>query len=278
MGRARPQARASSARCRRRTPSVGAHLVMAGRLHGRRPGLAYEHAQAAVRRAGRVGSCARPRPGRVPTGRYAEALRELRTRPPACPASRAPRGEADCERGLGRPERALGARRREALADSRPTTQARDCAIVASGPGSTWASTRRPCPRSSAPQRPGPVRGRLRERLAGGDRSAVLDALGQAAPRTTRRSPADGSRRSSPRRAPMGRETEVADDDVARRSTTVLDRPMTHVPDGTDVPASGVRRRVARPRRRRLPRASRRAVRVRGDRSGRARLAWVPCT
>lgn len=72
------------------------------------PELAYEHAQAAVRRAGRIDVVREA--GALTayaTERYAEALRELRTvrRLSGIDAHRAM--EADCERGLGRPERAL---------------------------------------------------------------------------------------------------------------------------------------------------------------------------
>jgi tetratricopeptide (TPR) repeat protein len=102
------------ARARLRTLSkanaevVGAHLVMAGRLMDENADLAYEHAQAAVRRAGRVDVVreAAALTGYA-SGRYAEALRELRTvrRLSGVDAHRAI--EADCERGLGRPDRAL---------------------------------------------------------------------------------------------------------------------------------------------------------------------------
>lgn len=87
---------------------VAKHLVMVGRLLDDAPEHAYEHAQAAVRRAGRV-DVVREAAGLAAyrTGRYAEALRELRT-------ARRLNGSddhipviADCERGLGRPERAL---------------------------------------------------------------------------------------------------------------------------------------------------------------------------
>src|SRR5699024_1832542 len=72
------------------------------------PEHAYEHAQAAVRRAGRVDVV---REAAALTayaiGNYAEALREFRTvrRLSGIDLHRA--AEADCERGLGRPERAL---------------------------------------------------------------------------------------------------------------------------------------------------------------------------
>jgi tetratricopeptide (TPR) repeat protein len=81
---------------------------MAGRLLDDDPELAYQHAAAAARRAGRVGTV-REAAGLAAyrSGRYAEALSELR-------AARRITGDhstlavmADCERGLGRPERAL---------------------------------------------------------------------------------------------------------------------------------------------------------------------------
>ena len=81
---------------------------MAGRLIDTDPELAYEHAQAAVRRAGRV-DVAREAAGLTAyrTGRYAEALRELRTVRRLNGSSEHLPIMADCERGLGRPERAL---------------------------------------------------------------------------------------------------------------------------------------------------------------------------
>lgn len=102
------------ARARLRTLSkanaerVGQHLVMAGRLMDENADLAYEHAQAAVRRAGRVDVVREAAAlTAYASGRYAEALRELRTvrRLSGVDAHRAV--EADCERGLGRPDRAL---------------------------------------------------------------------------------------------------------------------------------------------------------------------------
>jgi len=81
---------------------------MAGRLIDTDPELAYEHAQAAVRRAGRV-DVVREAAGLTAysTGRYAEALRELRTVRRLNGSSEHLPIMADCERGLGRPERAL---------------------------------------------------------------------------------------------------------------------------------------------------------------------------
>lgn len=88
--------------------AVARHLVMAGRLLEEDPEAAYRHAMAAQGRAARVGAV-REAAGLAAyaTGRFAEALAELR-------AARRITGDnsllpvmADCERGLGRPERAL---------------------------------------------------------------------------------------------------------------------------------------------------------------------------
>ena len=88
--------------------AVGRHLVMAGRLLDEDPETAYAHAVAAKGRAGRV-AAVREAVGLAAylTGRFAEALAELR-------AARRISGDqsslpvmADCERGLGRPEKAL---------------------------------------------------------------------------------------------------------------------------------------------------------------------------
>ncbi len=88
--------------------TVARHLVVTGRLLDLDPEAAYRHAMAAQRRAGRIGSV-REAAGLAAyrAGRYEEALRELR-------AARRLTGSdvhwpvmADCERGLGRPERAV---------------------------------------------------------------------------------------------------------------------------------------------------------------------------
>jgi tetratricopeptide (TPR) repeat protein len=88
--------------------AVARHLVTAARLLDDDPELAYQHAVAARERAGRVGAV-REAVGLAAyrCGRFAEALAELR-------AARRITGDqsqlpvlADCERGLGRPERAL---------------------------------------------------------------------------------------------------------------------------------------------------------------------------
>lgn len=112
--------------------AVARHLVTAGRLLDDEPEAAYAHATEAVRRAGRV-DVVREAAGITAyrTGRYAEALRELRT------ARRLGGGDdhiplmADCERGLGRPERAL-ALAAEHAAGLAPDVAA-ELAIVVSG-------------------------------------------------------------------------------------------------------------------------------------------------
>ncbi|WP_256970924.1 hypothetical protein [Cellulomonas iranensis] len=87
---------------------VGRHLVMVGRLIDDDPEAAYEHAQAAVRRAGRV-DVVREAAGLAAyrTGRFAEALRELRTVRRLNGSSEHLPVMADAELGLGRPERAI---------------------------------------------------------------------------------------------------------------------------------------------------------------------------
>ncbi len=88
---------------------VARHLVMAGQLAEEDPEKAYKHARAARRLASRVG-IVREAAGLAAyhAGEWAEALAELRA------ARRLSAGSdsylpvmADCERGLGRPERAL---------------------------------------------------------------------------------------------------------------------------------------------------------------------------
>lgn len=112
---------------------VGAHLVMAGRLLETDPEQAYLHAQAAVRRAGRI-DVVREAAGIAAyrTGRYAEALRELRTVRRLNGSSEHLPLMADAERGLGRPERAIALAQSEEAAtlDSEARTE---LAIVVSG-------------------------------------------------------------------------------------------------------------------------------------------------
>ncbi|MDC4233398.1 HAD-IIA family hydrolase [Actinomyces sp. B33] len=87
---------------------VARHLVMAGQLIDLDPEQAYQHAMAASSRAGRVDVVREAAAlTAYASGRYEEALREVR-------AVRRMRGddslravEADCERGLGRPAKAI---------------------------------------------------------------------------------------------------------------------------------------------------------------------------
>lgn len=88
--------------------TVARHLVMAGKLVDDDPRLALSHARAARQRAGRI-AVVREAAGITAyhAGEWAEALSELRA------ARRMSGGPgllavmADCERGLGRPERAI---------------------------------------------------------------------------------------------------------------------------------------------------------------------------
>lgn len=88
--------------------TVSRHLVMAGRLLEEDPELAYAHASTAQRLAGRVGAV-REAFGiaAYAAGHFAEALAELRAARRITGANDYLPMMADCERGLGRPERAL---------------------------------------------------------------------------------------------------------------------------------------------------------------------------
>jgi tetratricopeptide (TPR) repeat protein len=87
---------------------VGQHLVMAGRLIDDDPANAYEHALAARSLAARVG-VVREACGETAyaAGRYSDALAELRAARRMTGAQDYLPMMADCERALGRPERAL---------------------------------------------------------------------------------------------------------------------------------------------------------------------------
>ena len=87
---------------------VSRHLVMAGRLLDTDPEQAWQHAVAARGRAGRL-AVVREAAGLAAyrAGRYAEALAELRTARRLTGSDEHLAVMADCERGLGRPERAL---------------------------------------------------------------------------------------------------------------------------------------------------------------------------
>ncbi|WP_210728627.1 hypothetical protein, partial [Cellulomonas septica] len=112
---------------------VGRHLVVVGQLLDTDPELAYEHAQAAVRRAGRI-DVVREAAGLAAyrTGRFAEALRELRTVRRLNGSSEHLPIMADCERGLGRPERAI-ALANEPEAETLDADARIELAIVVSG-------------------------------------------------------------------------------------------------------------------------------------------------
>lgn len=87
---------------------VARHLVMSGELVDENPELAYEHAKAALKMAWRIDvvreAVALTAYG---CGKYAEALREIRTVRRMSDVNVLVAVEADCERGLGKPEKAL---------------------------------------------------------------------------------------------------------------------------------------------------------------------------
>ncbi|MDA0567815.1 hypothetical protein LG943_26340 [Streptomonospora sp. S1-112] len=112
---------------------VGRHMVMAGRLLDEDPERAYEHAVFARRKASRIG-VVREAAGiaAYTVGKWQEALSDLR-------AARRMTGRdnflsviADCERGLGRPERALDIAR-DPAADQLPIEDRIELRIVAAG-------------------------------------------------------------------------------------------------------------------------------------------------
>lgn len=92
----------------RAATSIARHLVMAGRLLDDAPEEAYVHAAAAQQMGPRIGAT-REALGLAAyrTGRYAEALTELRTARRMSGSSAHLPVLADAERGLGRPERAI---------------------------------------------------------------------------------------------------------------------------------------------------------------------------
>jgi tetratricopeptide (TPR) repeat protein len=87
---------------------VGGHLVMAGRLVDEDPEKAYAHARAAQQLAPRL-AATREALGLAAylSDRYAEALSELRAARRLTGSNHQWAVMADCERGLGRPEKAL---------------------------------------------------------------------------------------------------------------------------------------------------------------------------
>ena len=112
---------------------VAKHLVMAGRLLDDDPELAFQHALAASRRGGRMAPV-REAVGLTAyaAGHYGEALREFRTFRRISGSNEHLPIMADCERGLGRPDRALELTRSED-AESLDTAGKVELAIVASG-------------------------------------------------------------------------------------------------------------------------------------------------
>src|SRR5690606_19648084 len=97
------------------------------------PELAYRHAQVAVARGGRVDVTREAAAVTAyATGRYAEALRELRTVRRLSGSDEHLAMMADCERGLGRPHKAL-----ELIAEAEGTrmspADAAEVHIVAAG-------------------------------------------------------------------------------------------------------------------------------------------------
>ncbi|WP_336857801.1 hypothetical protein [Sinomonas albida] len=112
---------------------VSKHLVMAGRLIDLDPEAAFQHALAASRRGGRIGAV-REAVGMTAyaAGRYDDALREFRTFRRITGSSIHLAHMADCERGLGRPEKALELTRSDER-DMLDTAGKVELAIVASG-------------------------------------------------------------------------------------------------------------------------------------------------
>ena len=93
---------------RAQASQVAGHLVMAGRNLDEEPELAYQHARRAMKLASRL-ACTREAAGLAAylTDRYSEALADLRTVRRITGTNDHWAVMADCERGLGRPERAL---------------------------------------------------------------------------------------------------------------------------------------------------------------------------
>lgn len=112
---------------------VAQHLVMVSRLIHDEPEAALAHAEVAARRAGRV-AAVREALGLVAyrLGDFQRALRELRTARRLSGTDHLTAHIADCERGLGEPERALAVIRAANLAGLDESERV-ELAIVASG-------------------------------------------------------------------------------------------------------------------------------------------------
>jgi tetratricopeptide (TPR) repeat protein len=137
---------------------VARHLVMAGRLVDEEPEQALAHARAARALGGRVG-VVREANGLVAyaAGEWAEALSELRT-------ARRITGEpdhlpvmADCERALGRPDRALVVAEDPQLARLAPAARV-EMMIVASGARRDMGQPQAAAVTLEVPALEGPVR------------------------------------------------------------------------------------------------------------------------
>jgi tetratricopeptide (TPR) repeat protein len=111
---------------------VGRHLVMAGKLMDIDPERAYLHAQVAVSRGGRVDIVREAAAlTAYATGRYAEALKEFRTVRRLSGSGEHLALMADCERGLGRPERAIALSQEPDASSLDPAAQAELRIVVA---------------------------------------------------------------------------------------------------------------------------------------------------
>ncbi len=148
---------------------------MVGRLLDDDPERAYLHAQAAVRRAGRIDVVREAAAlAAYRTERYAEALREFRTVRRLNGSSEHLPMMADCERGMGRPERALDlAVSEEASTLSRAA--AVELGVVTSG---ARLDLKEPEAALSVLDSLGQVPQALRERVSYA-RAAALEALGR---------------------------------------------------------------------------------------------------
>jgi tetratricopeptide (TPR) repeat protein len=127
-----------TARARLRTLSkdnaedVGRHLVMAGKLLDIDPERAYKHAQVASARGGRVDIVREAAAlTAYATGRFAEALKEFRTVRRLSGSGEHLALMADCERGLGRPERAIALAHDSDAATLDPAAQAELQIVIA---------------------------------------------------------------------------------------------------------------------------------------------------
>lgn len=112
---------------------VARHLVAAGKLIDSDPATAYQHTLAARARAARI-AVVREACGEAAyaAGEYAEALAELRAAKRMNGSQAYLAVMADCERALGRPERALALVRHPAVADLEPALKA-EVTIVEAG-------------------------------------------------------------------------------------------------------------------------------------------------